>query len=189
MDTTAKKSTRGAKLKEVAKGDTNKTDAPVVDASSYSIGDHVSVSFRGEIVKLSPDGIADVKIDGDELLVHNVRIRDATLASKKLKDSSGKSIHGHNKKINTAEMLQEGTKVECNYHGKGTWYPARVSKVRKEGTYDVIYDDGDQEQKIPADRVKAVTIKSAATVAKSSSVGEVRKYIHSFLYRHYVVLI
>ena len=46
--------------------------------------------------------------------------------------------------------------VECNYHGKGKWFPARIANVRPENMYDVIYDDGDKESKIPAERIRYV---------------------------------
>lgn len=44
--------------------------------------------------------------------------------------------------------------VECDYHSKGKWFPARISNVRSDRTYDVIYDDGDKETKIPISRIR-----------------------------------
>ena len=44
--------------------------------------------------------------------------------------------------------------VECNYHGQGKWFPARISNVRSDGTYDVMYDDGDKEFKMKPDTIR-----------------------------------
>jgi hypothetical protein len=44
--------------------------------------------------------------------------------------------------------------VECDYHGKGKWFPARIANVRKDDTYDVIYDDGDKESKIIYSKIR-----------------------------------
>jgi hypothetical protein len=36
-------------------------------------------------------------------------------------------------------------KIEANYKGKGRWFPGKVSKVHKDGTFDISYDDGESE--------------------------------------------
>jgi hypothetical protein len=42
--------------------------------------------------------------------------------------------------------LKEGDKVECLYKGKGTkWFSGKVSRVNRDGTFDIRYDDGDVE--------------------------------------------
>ena len=40
----------------------------------------------------------------------------------------------------------EGDKVEALYKGKGTkWFSGKISRVNRDGTYDIRYDDGDSE--------------------------------------------
>ncbi len=40
----------------------------------------------------------------------------------------------------------EGDKVEVLYKGKGTkWFSGKISRVNRDGTYDIRYDDGDSE--------------------------------------------
>jgi hypothetical protein len=42
--------------------------------------------------------------------------------------------------------LNEGDKVEVLYKGKGTkWFSGKISRVNRDGTYDIVYDDGDRE--------------------------------------------
>ena len=50
--------------------------------------------------------------------------------------------------------IEEGSKVEANYRGKGKFYPGRVKKDRGDGTFDVDYDDGYQEMRVPADMIR-----------------------------------
>ena len=40
----------------------------------------------------------------------------------------------------------EGDKVEVLYKGKGTkWFSGKISRVNRDDTYDIRYDDGDSE--------------------------------------------
>ena len=40
---------------------------------------------------------------------------------------------------------QKGDKVEAKYQGKSKWYPGSISRVNANGTFDILYDDGDTE--------------------------------------------
>ena len=56
--------------------------------------------------------------------------------------------------------LEIGTKVEADYMGRGKYYPAKVARVVGGNCYDVCYDDGDRELKVPVSRItRAVTKK------------------------------
>ena len=41
--------------------------------------------------------------------------------------------------------LRAGTRVEARYRGKSKYYPGVISRVTRSGTYDIEYDDGEQE--------------------------------------------
>ena len=42
--------------------------------------------------------------------------------------------------------FEEGDKIECLYKGKGTkWFSGKISRMNRDGTYDIRYDDGDSE--------------------------------------------
>ena len=42
--------------------------------------------------------------------------------------------------------FEEGDKVEALYKGKGTkWFSGVVKRVNRDGTYEIRYDDGDNE--------------------------------------------
>ena len=50
--------------------------------------------------------------------------------------------------IREESFLKEGVKVEVYYQGKGKWYEGKIKKVREDGSYDVLFDDGDSEASI-----------------------------------------
>merc|ERR1711871_1230710 len=50
--------------------------------------------------------------------------------------------------------LEEGDAVEARYKGKSRFYPGRISRVRRDGTYDIDYDDGEKEMRVAADLVR-----------------------------------
>ena len=55
------------------------------------------------------------------------------------------------------EALREGSKIECNFRGRGKYYPGKISRVRLNGTYDIAYDDGEVEMGVTADMIKVVS--------------------------------
>ncbi len=45
-----------------------------------------------------------------------------------------------------SDELGDGDKIECLYKGKGTkWFPGKITRVNRDGTFDIRYDDGDSE--------------------------------------------
>jgi hypothetical protein len=60
-----------------------------------------------------------------------------------------------------------GAKIEANYQSSGKWYPGSVMGIRPGGTFDVLYEDGDGESEVPAERIrsKGAAPESADTVA------------------------
>ena len=45
----------------------------------------------------------------------------------------------------SAVCIDQGSKVEANYRGRGEWFPGEVTRDRGDGTFDIMYDDGDSE--------------------------------------------
>src|SRR4029078_3640058 len=52
--------------------------------------------------------------------------------------------------------LEEGAKVEGNYRGRGKWYPGKIKRDRGDGTFDVDYDDGEQETRVAESMIRLV---------------------------------
>ena len=45
-------------------------------------------------------------------------------------------------------LLAEGMKVEARYRGKARYYPGRIKRDNRDGTFDVDYDDGEKEARV-----------------------------------------
>jgi hypothetical protein len=55
----------------------------------------------------------------------------------------------------TSGGFEAGTQVLARYKGKKKWYPGTVMKRNDDGSYEIMYDDGDTESGVSADFVKA----------------------------------
>merc|ERR1739848_942161 len=57
--------------------------------------------------------------------------------------------------------MDDGTEIQGNWQGRGTWYDARVTDSRVQNHacfYDVRYGDGDTGRNLPSSRVREVVI-------------------------------
>ena len=53
-----------------------------------------------------------------------------------------------------------GHQVEADFKSKGQYFPGKVSRQHRNGTYTITYDDGDLEKYVPGDRIRQVDKKS-----------------------------
>eukprot|EP00939_MAST-03C_sp_MAST-3C-sp1_P004159 g4159.t1 len=68
----------------------------------------------------------------------------------------------------SSSVLQKDQKVKAKYAGK-KWFPGAVKRVREDGTYDIIYDDGDTEKRVKAEWVRALEENEEASASTSSA--------------------
>merc|ERR1719329_2107513 len=54
------------------------------------------------------------------------------------------------------EDFSRGDKVEANFGGKGKWYKGKVTAAHSNGTYDILYEDGDRERGVKAENLRSV---------------------------------
>ena len=78
-------------------------------------------------------------------------------------------------------QLAVGDSVEANYFDEGTYYRGQVTAVYPDGSCDILYEDGDDEQQVPPGRIRSLPepaqgkrtrVDAAVTVV--SAVGELR---------------
>jgi len=55
----------------------------------------------------------------------------------------------------TKAGLSVGAKVEVNHYGRGKFYPGKISLDRGDGTYDILYDDGESESQVAKEMIKS----------------------------------
>ncbi len=68
----------------------------------------------------------------------------------------------------------EGDKIQCNYKGKGQWLRGGISHVNKDGTYDVDFDNGDDERSVHSTCIRPIrkTTGSRTREVKNEISGE-----------------
>ena len=54
-----------------------------------------------------------------------------------------------------AKKWAVGDLVDVLWEGGADWYPGQITRARRDGTYDVKYDDGDKEQKVFGGLIRA----------------------------------
>lgn len=53
-------------------------------------------------------------------------------------------------------LFRESERVEARWDRQATFYPGRVTAARAGELYDILYDDGDQEARVPAEFVRSL---------------------------------
>jgi hypothetical protein len=114
------------------------TEGSIVETDMRSEGRYVS----GKVVRDRGDGTYDIICDDGEreYRTDGRRIR--------LKNNGGDFP------VSRGAILDVGDYVECNYRGRGKWFPGRIKRVRQNGSYDINYDDGESESAVPFDHVR-----------------------------------
>jgi hypothetical protein len=121
----------------------------------YYYGQHIEGNYRsrgrwysGRISQDNNDGTYDIDYDDgefeknvDERLI-TAREDNYSHVSRNVEETSY-----HNK-------IEQGSKIEGNYRGRGRWYPARVSRKRLNDTFDIDYDDGEKELGVNRNQIR-----------------------------------
>ena len=59
------------------------------------------------------------------------------------------------------ESYKMGDKVEARFKGGTRWHPGRIANVNRDGTYDVRYDDGDEERRVESRMIRKLSRSSS----------------------------
>ena len=65
--------------------------------------------------------------------------------------------------------IEEGSKVEGNYRGRGKWYPGKVTRDRGDGTFDVAYDDGEPETRVEESLLRLIERDDALAASRKKA--------------------
>ena len=101
--------------------------------------------YGGEITRANSDGTYDIKFEDGE---RKSGVKKSQMKSK----SIGRG--GRDRTDSEDETLSEGTAVKARFMGGKKWFPGTISKVRSNGTFDIEYNDGSDESKVPRDMIQ-----------------------------------
>ena len=60
------------------------------------------------------------------------------------------------KEVFADEILEVGWKVDVNKRGYGEWFPGKISHVHENGTYLILYDEGDLEAVVKRSNIRLI---------------------------------
>ncbi|CAN0286754.1 unnamed protein product, partial [Ectocarpus fasciculatus] len=137
-------------------------------AGGLARGDRVEARYRGRgtkfykgrISRIHSDKTVDIAYDDGEqeigIAAEHVRSLEPTTA-----DRSGR-----------ASKMARGDIVEARYRGRGTkFYKGKISRVNSDQTFDIAYDDGEQEIGIAAEHVRSVESTTADRGGRTSKMA------------------
>ena len=99
--------------------------------------------FPGRIKRDRGDGTYDIDYDDGE---QELRVKEELI----------RALDGGGGKAASKPRLEEGMKVEADYRGRGKYFPGHIKRDRGDGTYDIDYDDGEQELRVKEELIRAV---------------------------------
>ena len=133
--------------------------AAVEEATSdgFEVGQQVLSRYKGKkkfysgtVMGKNGDGSYDIRYDdGDEekgVAAEFVKAAEV-IASDEAAPAPAPAAEG--------PTFEAGAKIEALYKGKKHWYTGAVDRVNADGTYDVIYDDGDTEKGVKPEHIRA----------------------------------
>lgn len=115
------------------------------------------VWYRGHLVKERKDGTVDVAYDDGD--------KESAVTLDRIRPLQQQAAQQEQRQQQQQVVMRIGDRVAANYQGQGRYYPGVIKKVWRENRFfDVLYDDGDEERKIPAEYVHRleVNVKSSA---------------------------
>ena len=146
--------------------------------NDFDIGDKVKVDYkrsgrfyRGKIMRKMNSGKYNILYDDGEtendVEESRIELIEKSETSRRRNENAYES-----QTEGTTNNIQEGSKVEANYRGRGRYYPGRVSRVRLNGTMDIDYDDGEKEIGVDRDNVRLAGGSSSPSRSSSDRIEE-----------------
>merc|ERR1711988_1919085 len=102
--------------------------------------------YKGKIARDNRDGTFDITYDdGDKEYAK----READIRSLEDARPTSPSRGG-------GSRLEEGMKVEARYRGRSRYFPGKIRRENRDGTFDIDYDDGEKEMGVAEDYIRAL---------------------------------
>jgi hypothetical protein len=120
--------------------------------------------FPGRIRRDRGDGTFDIDYDDGE---SELKVKEADI---RLLENHSRSSPSRPNRSRT--RLEEGMKVEGNYRARGRFFPGRIKRDRGDGTYDIDYDDGEQESRVKEEDIRVLGGGSTTTNGVSGKFNE-----------------
>ena len=122
--------------------------------------------FPGKIVKCRENDRFDIRYDNDDEEIQVKRNLIVALSKEHLQlPSNGIAVSHSNVNLmvsppkeegaETATKLDVGIEVEALYRGKNTFYQGKITRKRYDGSFDILYIDGEREIAVSKELIRA----------------------------------
>ena len=64
--------------------------------------------------------------------------------------------------------ISKGDRVEAKLKGWTKYYKGKITRENRDGTYDILFDDGERKSKVDAKLIKSLETKTKKTKKKTS---------------------
>ncbi|KAK7238987.1 cytidine deaminase [Aureococcus anophagefferens] len=108
-------------------------------------GDKVEARYRGR-EKYYPGKIGRDRGDGTYDIDYDDGEKETRVEERLIRPKEGGG---------GGDKFEVGDKVEARYRGREKYYPGKIGRCHSDGTYDIDYDDGEQEKRVEGRLVKA----------------------------------
>ena len=130
-------------------------------------GSKVEANYRGR-GRYYPGRVSRVRLNGTMDIDYDDGEKEIGVDRDNVRLAGGSSSPSRS----SSDRIEEGSKVEANYRGRGRYYPGRVSRVRLNGTMDIDYDDGEKEIGVDRDNVRLAGGSSSPSRSSSDRIEE-----------------
>ena len=114
------------------------------------VGSKVKARYRGRS-KYYPGVISRDRGDGTYDIDYDDGEQETRVAAELI--DGGDDGAGSRSPSRRGARLRVGSKVKARYRGRSKYYPGKISRDRGDGTYDIDYDDGEQETRVAAELI------------------------------------
>ncbi|GMI07481.1 hypothetical protein TrLO_g8222, partial [Triparma laevis f. longispina] len=140
------------------KSSRNNSDNSDTDSGGLSRGTTVEARYRGgsryypgKISRDNRDGTYDIDYDDGE------KEKDVKKSFIKVLSSSSSRSKSPRSNDSSSRSFSRGDAVEARYRGGSKYYPGKIYRDNRDGTYDINYDDGEKEKGVKASLIKALS--------------------------------
>merc|ERR1712146_223854 len=131
---------------------------------SLSKGDRVEAKlkgwtkyYKGKITRENRDGTYDILFDDGERkskvnakLINSLETKSKKKTKKKNRDRDSDSDDDDSDDDDDNASISKGDRVEAKLKGWTKYYKGKIERENRDGTYDILFDDGDRKSKVNA---------------------------------------
>lgn len=124
---------------------TDAVNLVIDEVPRFATGARIEAKYKGKSVRYFPGLISKVNDDG----TYDILYDDGD------KETGAKAEHIRVPENKPSERFATGARIEAKFKGQSVrYYPGVISNANDDGTYDILYDDGERENGAKAEHIR-----------------------------------